>query len=159
MRMKSLGARDNGVLPILTCLRQWSAQRMKTENLNSSGTAAVSPNGQRMESNCESIPDALDRTGGVATGEYARLHMPPTLGTLMYWSLLDLSAWLTAPLAILTGAMLVRVFIIFHDCGHGSFFRSKMRPNDVVGFVTGVVTLTPYYHWRWGALASSRNGG
>jgi acyl-lipid omega-6 desaturase (Delta-12 desaturase) len=36
-----------------------------------------------------------------------------------------ISWWLVAPLAILAGGLLVRVFIIFHDCGHGSFFKSR----------------------------------
>jgi len=40
------------------------------------------------------------------------------------------------------------VFIIFHDCGHGSFFKSRMA-NDVLGFVTGILTFTPYHHWKW----------
>ncbi len=66
---------------------------------------------------------------------------------LMYWSL-SVSWWLTVPLAVLAGAFLVRVFIIFHDCGHGSFFASQ-RANDTLGFIAGVLTLTPYYHWRW----------
>jgi len=52
------------------------------------------------------------------------------------------------PLAILAGGFLVRVFIIFHDCGHGSFFRSR-KANDILGFITGVLTFAPYYHWRW----------
>jgi acyl-lipid omega-6 desaturase (Delta-12 desaturase) len=60
---------------------------------------------------------------------------------------LDVSWWLVLPLAILAGGLLVRVFIIFHDCGHGSFFESR-RANDVLGFVSGVLTFTPYYHWR-----------
>ena len=66
---------------------------------------------------------------------------------LAVWSL-DVSYWLTAALAILAGGVLVRVFIIFHDCGHGSFFRNQVA-NDVVGFITGMLTFTPYYHWRW----------
>lgn len=66
---------------------------------------------------------------------------------LMYLSL-AVSWWLVIPLAILAGGFLVRVFIIFHDCGHGSFFRSR-GANDLVGFLTGVLTFTPYYHWRW----------
>ena len=68
------------------------------------------------------------------------------------WYLMSLSLavsyWLTVPLAILAGGFLVRVFIIFHDCGHGSFFKSR-RANDIVGFITGVLTFTPYHHWRW----------
>jgi omega-6 fatty acid desaturase (delta-12 desaturase) len=66
---------------------------------------------------------------------------------LMYLSL-SVSWWLTLPLAILAGGFLVRVFIIFHDCGHGSFFKSR-KANDAWGFVTGVLTFTPYYLWRW----------
>jgi omega-6 fatty acid desaturase (delta-12 desaturase) len=58
------------------------------------------------------------------------------------------SWWLVVPLAILAGAFLVRVFIIFHDCGHGSFFKSRAA-NDLVGFLSGILTFTPYYHWRW----------
>jgi omega-6 fatty acid desaturase (delta-12 desaturase) len=66
---------------------------------------------------------------------------------LMYLCL-PVSWWLVVPLAILAGAFLVRVFIIFHDCGHGSYFKSRAA-NDLVGFLTGVLTFTPYYHWRW----------
>src|SRR5258708_10283507 len=66
---------------------------------------------------------------------------------LMYLSL-SVSYWLTIPLAALAGAFLVRVFIIFHDCGHGSFFKSRAA-NDFVGFLSGILTFTPYYHWRW----------
>ncbi len=66
---------------------------------------------------------------------------------LMFLSL-SVSWWLLLPLAVLAGALLVRVFIIFHDCGHGSFFKSRVA-NDAVGFIAGVLTFTPYYHWRW----------
>jgi acyl-lipid omega-6 desaturase (Delta-12 desaturase) len=65
---------------------------------------------------------------------------------LMYLSL-EVSWWLILPLAILAGGFLVRLFIIFHDCGHGSFFRSR-KANDIGGIITGVLTFTPYYHWR-----------
>src|SRR5262249_6608531 len=41
----------------------------------------------------------------------------------------------------------VRIFVIFHDCGHGSFFKSR-RANDIVGFITGVISFTPYQAWR-----------
>ena len=66
---------------------------------------------------------------------------------LMYRSL-AWSYWITVPLAVLAGGFMVRIFIIFHDCGHGSFFKSK-KANDVLGFITGVLTFTPYFHWRW----------
>ncbi len=66
---------------------------------------------------------------------------------LMYLSL-AVSYWLAVPLAILAGGFMVRLFIIFHDCGHGSFFKSRTA-NDVLGIITGVLCLTPYYRWRW----------
>jgi omega-6 fatty acid desaturase (delta-12 desaturase) len=66
---------------------------------------------------------------------------------LMYLSL-GVSYWLTGGLALLAGGFLVRVFIIFHDCGHGSYFNSR-KANDILGFVTGLLCFTPYFHWRW----------
>ena len=66
---------------------------------------------------------------------------------LMYRSL-AVSYWITLPLMVLAGGFLVRLFIIHHDCGHGSFFKSR-KANDILGFITGAVTFAPYYHWRW----------
>ena len=66
---------------------------------------------------------------------------------LMYLSL-GVSYWLTGAVAVLAAGFQVRVFIIFHDCGHGSFFKSK-RANHILGLITGVLCFTPYYHWRW----------
>ena len=64
----------------------------------------------------------------------------------MYWSL-HVSIFLTCLLAFPTAAFLVRVFIVQHDCGHGSFFSSQ-RSNDVLGSICGILTLAPYMLWR-----------
>jgi omega-6 fatty acid desaturase (delta-12 desaturase) len=69
------------------------------------------------------------------------------LWALMSWSR-SVSYWLTLPLAVLAAGFLVRIFIIFHDCGHGSFFKSR-RANDIWGVITGLLTFTPYFLWRW----------
>ena len=70
-------------------------------------------------------------------------------GLWIYMSLgLSLSSWWAIPPALLAGLFLVRIFIIFHDCGHGSFFKSK-KANNRLGFLTGLLTFTPYFHWRW----------
>jgi omega-6 fatty acid desaturase (delta-12 desaturase) len=61
---------------------------------------------------------------------------------------LAFSYWIMLPIAILASGFLVRIFIIFHDCGHASFFESK-RANNVWGAIAGVLNLTPYRHWRW----------
>ena len=74
--------------------------------------------------------------------------VPYALCWYLMYLCLAISWWLVVPLAILAGALLVRVFIIFHDCGHGSFFKSHAA-NDTVGFLAGILTFTPYYHWRW----------
>jgi len=66
----------------------------------------------------------------------------------LMWRSLAGSYWVTLALAVLAGLFVVRIFIIFHDCGHGSFFKSK-KANDVLGFITGMLTFTPYGHWRW----------
>lgn len=55
--------------------------------------------------------------------------------------------WLTLLLSVLAAAFTVRLFIIQHDCGHRSFFRSR-RLNDLLGTAIGIVTLTPHAYWR-----------
>ncbi|HEY8696252.1 MAG TPA: fatty acid desaturase [Rhizomicrobium sp.] len=65
---------------------------------------------------------------------------------LMYWSL-GISYWLTLALAFVASALLVRVFIVQHDCGHGSFTGSQ-EVNDAIGALCGILTLAPYQHWR-----------
>ncbi len=64
------------------------------------------------------------------------------------YRVLEISIWLTIPLAVVSAAFLVRIFIIFHDCTHGSYFRSR-RANDILGFIAGVLTFTPYQQWQW----------
>ena len=55
--------------------------------------------------------------------------------------------WLSFALAPLAAGLLIRLFLIQHDCGHGSFFPSKLA-NDWVGRTIGVLTVTPYDLWR-----------
>ena len=63
---------------------------------------------------------------------------------LFYLSMhsVDISLWLTIPFSILTAGIMIRAFIIFHDCGHGSFFQSQ-RANDWKGIITGLLAFTP----------------
>jgi len=55
--------------------------------------------------------------------------------------------WLTLALAVLAALFLIRIFIFFHDCCHSSFFHSP-RANTILGYITGVMTFTPYQKWR-----------
>jgi acyl-lipid omega-6 desaturase (Delta-12 desaturase) len=64
----------------------------------------------------------------------------------MYWSF-GVSYALTLLLAIPASVFLVRVFIVQHDCGHGSFLAWR-RGNDLLGATCGVLTLVPYANWR-----------
>ena len=75
--------------------------------------------GRRLCSNTRS-----PRCGGHCGRSLTRSSRMALLWYLMYLCL-PVSWWLVVPLAVLAGGLLVRVFIIFHDCGHGSFFKSR----------------------------------
>ena len=60
---------------------------------------------------------------------------------------LQISYWITLLLTLIASGFLIRLFIIFHDCGHGSFFKSK-KANDIVGMIFGILAFTPYYKWH-----------
>ena len=83
-----------------------------------------------------------------ALWQLATTLIPYLLLWYVIYQVVDVSLWLTIPPAILAGAFLMRLFIILHDCGHGSYFASRSA-NDIVGFLTGALTFTPYDHWRW----------
>ena len=61
---------------------------------------------------------------------------------------IEISYWLTLLLSVFAAGFMVRIFIIFHDCGHGSFFKSK-RLNKIVGIITGLIVFTPYNKWHY----------
>jgi omega-6 fatty acid desaturase (delta-12 desaturase) len=55
--------------------------------------------------------------------------------------------WTTLLLALPAAAFLVRIFILFHDCCHGAFFLSR-RANQVLGYIAGILTFTPFADWQ-----------
>jgi len=55
--------------------------------------------------------------------------------------------WVQIPLMLVAAGFLVRLFIVQHDCGHGSFFN-KRQYNNAVGRFISVLTFTPYDFWR-----------
>jgi omega-6 fatty acid desaturase (delta-12 desaturase) len=63
------------------------------------------------------------------------------------WFALRVSVWLSLALAVPAAGFLTRTFIIFHDCTHGSFMRSR-RANDAIGVVTGLLVWLPYRGWQ-----------
>ncbi len=68
------------------------------------------------------------------------------LSVAMY-ALLDVSVWLALALAIPAAGFLMRTFIVFHDCTHGSFLPSR-RGNLWVGRVAGLLVFQPFANWR-----------
>jgi omega-6 fatty acid desaturase (delta-12 desaturase) len=66
--------------------------------------------------------------------------------------------WLTLLLAFPAAGLLVRLFIIQHDCGHGSFF-GRRAANDYLGRALSIVTLTPYGSWSQGHAAHHASTG
>ena len=88
-----------------------------------------------------------ERSDWIALRQLAETLIP--LGAL-YWLMLRAfawSPWLTVALMPLTALFVVRAFILQHDCGHGSLFRTRWA-NDVVGSILGVLTFTPYHYWK-----------
>ncbi len=73
--------------------------------------------------------------------------IPFGLFWFLTWASVNAGYWLGLLLAVPAAGFLVRLFMIQHDCGHGSFFPSR-RVNDWVGRALGVLTLTPYDLWR-----------
>jgi acyl-lipid omega-6 desaturase (Delta-12 desaturase) len=73
--------------------------------------------------------------------------IPFGLFWFLTWASVSAGYWLGLLLAVPAAGFLVRLFMIQHDCGHGSFFPSR-RANDLVGRALGVLTLTPYGLWR-----------
>lgn len=57
------------------------------------------------------------------------------------------SYWILLALIITASALLVRIFIFFHDCCHNSFFASQ-RANRILGYFSGILIFTPYDDWR-----------
>jgi len=87
-------------------------------------------------------------SGGRSMTEIAVTLLPLVALWILMWVVFDLGYyWLALPLAVPAAGFLVRLFMIQHDCGHGSFFRHRLV-NDWVGRALGVLTLTPYDFWR-----------
>jgi omega-6 fatty acid desaturase (delta-12 desaturase) len=76
---------------------------------------------------------------------------------LMYLSL-EVNYWLTLLLSLPTAGFLMRLFIIQHDCGHGSFFNSR-KANDLVGMFCSLFTWTPYRYWQKSHAIHHANAG
>lgn len=68
-------------------------------------------------------------------------------GLVFAYQLMGPAPWASALLVLPLAGLLIRTFIIMHDCSHGSFLPWP-KVNDAIGFVTGVLTFTPFQQWR-----------
>ncbi|HET9094056.1 MAG TPA: fatty acid desaturase, partial [Solirubrobacteraceae bacterium] len=87
-------------------------------------------------------PDARRAALQIATS-----LLPYLAVTALDYLTLGTSIALTAGLALLAGGFLVRTFVVFHDCAHGSLLPSR-RANARVGSVLGLFVLTPFARWK-----------
>ncbi len=68
-------------------------------------------------------------------------------GLVFAYQLMGPAPWASALLVLPLAGLLIRTFVIMHDCSHGSFLPWP-KVNDAIGFVTGVLTFTPFQQWR-----------
>jgi len=73
--------------------------------------------------------------------------VPFLLLSAAMWFGLEAGYWYALVLTVPAAGLVLRFFIIQHDCGHGSFFRSRFA-NDMLGRTISLLTLTPYGNWR-----------
>jgi acyl-lipid omega-6 desaturase (Delta-12 desaturase) len=126
-----------------------------------SGTEAIAGKSDLMmhepDLNCRPVPDARSWMQILARyrepspmRSVTELVITAGLFVLLWttmWAVLGVSYWLCVVFAFPAAGFLVRLFMIQHDCGHGSFFRNRLA-NDWVGRAIGVLTVTPYDFWR-----------
>lgn len=72
---------------------------------------------------------------------------PFVLLWILAYQCLSVSYLLTLGLTVIAAGFLVRIFIIFHDCCHFSFFKNR-RANKILGTITGILTLFPFSQWQ-----------
>ena len=93
-----------------------------------------------------------------SVGQLVTSVVPYVVGLLAMGAIAQVSYLLSLLLALPTAGFLIRVFIVFHDAGHGSFFR-RSRWNRAVGYLAGILTFTPFQHWTHTHAMHHANAG
>jgi acyl-lipid omega-6 desaturase (Delta-12 desaturase) len=112
--------------------------------LEQSPNAAVTPNPRLL---MKELAPYREPSRARSLFELAVTAVAFLLTWFVIWAAVDTGYWIGLLLAVPAAGFLVRLFLIQHDCGHGSFFSHRLT-NDWVGRVLGVLTLTPYDYWR-----------
>jgi omega-6 fatty acid desaturase (delta-12 desaturase) len=106
----------------------------------------------------ETVPDRRTLLAGLAPFQASSTHHSlmqlavtaapyVALMAFMYYSYYHISPWLSLALGLPASGFVVRLFIIQHDCGHGSYFKARWA-NELVGWLCSLTTFTPYAFWR-----------
>ncbi len=107
-------------------------------------SAGVTPNSSRL---IKELAPYRQPSSARSLFELAVTVIPFLLAWFLAWAAVDAGYWAGLLLVVPAAGLLVRLFLIQHDCGHGAFFPQRLA-NDWVGRVLGVLTLTPYDYWR-----------
>lgn len=99
---------------------------------------------RRLAAHCNKYRGAVPR---LAVLQMVSTLVPLAILVAAMFATVENAYWATLLMAIPAGGLLVRVFIIQHDCGHGSFFASRPL-NDFVGRCMSVLTMAPYSLWK-----------
>jgi omega-6 fatty acid desaturase (delta-12 desaturase) len=83
----------------------------------------------------------------LASWQIANTLVPYTLAWVAGWYACSWHYLLSLPASLLIGMLMLRIFVLHHDCSHGSFFRSR-RANEWWGWLLGALVLTPFHRWR-----------
>ncbi|HEY1723341.1 MAG TPA: fatty acid desaturase [Magnetospirillaceae bacterium] len=113
------------------------------------GAASVSDRDVDAEPSLSERPTPVARESSAARSLWQLASTLAALGAIwaaMYWSL-GISYGLVLALSIVAAGLIVRLFSIQHDCGHGSFFRWRLA-NAMAGRICSMATLTPFSNWR-----------
>ena len=138
----------DAVLP-LPCVCRPSPEALVTlPHVETSGSRALASRAPRRDGCC---PRSLDAYGRPHVGRTLLALATSLLPFLALWALmyfsLSVSYALTLLLAVPTAGFLLRIYILFHDCAHGSLFRER-RLNACLGALLGVLVFTPFAQWR-----------
>ena len=131
-------------MPALTNPQRPAAADLAPEPGNIDDVAALKAQARRLAAHCARYRGADTRRALI---QIATTALPFLALLAAMWAAVDHAYWLTLLLAIPASGLLVRFFIIQHDCGHGSFLPSQ-RANDLLGRAISILTLTPYGMWR-----------
>lgn len=92
------------------------------------------------------LPPFFQKSNAIATRQVLLTLIPFALLWVAYVYLIKVSYWYAVPIVVVVSFFILRMFVLMHDCGHGSLFKSQ-RVNNIVGFALGVLTGMPQFVW------------